>query len=121
MTSTVLKPLAWASMEEAAQPRMGIALAQPVQIDARLDLDLARGDLPGLAAVEVGERRGCCFCGSWKLPDVRLRRRTRLAARASPTPAAGVARAWRSEDRRRRHLAAGTRGFAFTGSRLRVA
>ena len=43
--------------QEGAQARVGVALAQPVQIDARIDLDLARGDLPRLAAIEVGERR----------------------------------------------------------------
>ena len=48
--------------QERAQARVGVALAQPVQIDARLDLDLARGDLPGLAAIEVGERRGAGLC-----------------------------------------------------------
>jgi hypothetical protein len=35
---------------------MGIVLAQPVQIDAGADLDLAGGDLPDFAALELGER-----------------------------------------------------------------
>ena len=53
-----LEPAGVGLEQEGAQPRMGIALAQPVQIDARFDLDLAGGDLPDLAAVEVGKWRG---------------------------------------------------------------
>ena len=78
--------------QEGAQARMGVALAQPVQIDARLDLDLARGDLAGLAALELGERRADAVA---LLADCReraasARRVGASRSRASPTPAAGA-------------------------------
>src|SRR5262245_60664281 len=69
--------------QEGAQACPGIALARPVQIEARVDLYSAGGNLAGLATVEIGERRrrarrlGLGDCGDAGF----ARSRNRLAAR----------------------------------------
>src|SRR5581483_10640738 len=52
------------------QPDPGLILAQPVKIDARVDLDLAGADLPQLAALELRQRRGLAPA---RRPDARHR------------------------------------------------
>ncbi len=45
------------AQQERAQPPMGLGLAQPVQIQLRLDLHAARGNLARLAAIKRRRRR----------------------------------------------------------------